>query len=291
MTDGGFWIVQTLNSVQLAMLLFLLSVGLSVIFGLMNFVNMAHGSLYALGAFFGYEIALRLDSYWAAFVLAPLLVAGAGALLYVTLISRMREAGPLKQVLVTFGLVFVLSDAMRFIWGVDQLGLTAPAPFPGSVEILGQIYPAYRLFIIGVGLAVFCGLYILLEFTRLGAEVRASVDDAEMASCLGINVEATFLAVFLIGCALAGLAGVVALPAFSAEPGMGLSILVQTLVVVVVGGLGSLPGALIGSLLVATTLTFGRIFVPEFASIIMYALLVAVLLFRPNGLFPMRGRA
>ena len=286
--DSGFWVVQVLNSLQLAMLLFLLSVGLSVIFGLMNFVNLAHGSLYALGAFIGYSIASTLGSFWAALLLAPLAVAAIGALLYVTLINRLRAAGPMKQVLVTFGLIFVLLDTMRYLWGSDQLGLTETVPFTGSVELLGVSYPAYRLFIIAVGLIVFLALYLLLEHSRLGAEIRAGVDDAETASCLGLNVDGTFFAVFLVGCGLAGLAGVVALPAFSAEQGMGVAILIQTLIVVVVGGLGSLTGALVGSLLVAATLTFGRVLVPEFAGIIMYALLLLVLLFKPEGLFPAR---
>ena len=198
--------------------------------------------------------------------------------------------GPMNQVLVTFGLIFVLLDSMRYIWGSDQLGLTEGVPFTGSVDLLGLTYPSYRLFIIAVGLLVFAFLYLLLEHTRLGAEVRAGVDDAETASCLGINVDGTFFVVFLIGCGLAGLAGVVALPAFSAEQGMGVAILVQTLVVVVVGGLGSLTGALIGSLLVAATLTFGRVFIPDFAGILMYALLLLVLLFKPEGLLPARGR-
>jgi branched-chain amino acid transport system permease protein len=288
--DSGFWIIALLNTAQLAMLLFLLSVGLTVIFGLMNFVNLAHGSLYALGAFIGYSIALHLDSYWAAFAIAPLAVAAVGAALYLGLLGRMRDAGPMQQVLVTFALIFVLMDVMRCFWGSDQLGLTAQLPFSGSVELLGQSYPRLRLFVIGVGATVFVLLYLLLEHTRLGAEVRAGVDDAETAACLGLNVERTFFLVFLIGCALAGLAGIVALPVFSAEQGMGVGILVQTLVVVVVGGLGSLMGTLLGSLLVAATLTFGRVLVPEFAGIAMYTLLVAVLLFRPEGLIPARGR-
>ena len=287
--DSSFWIVQILNSLQLSMLLFLLSVGLTVIFGLMNFVNLAHGSFYALGALIGYSLARATGTMWAAYLLAPVIVMAIGALLYVLLIDRMRLAGPMKQVLVTFGLIFVLLDVQKFVWGTDQLGVTGGVPFSGSVEILGQTYPAYRLFIIAVGFAVFALLYALLEHTRLGAEVRAGVDDPETASCLGVNVERTFFVVFLIGCALAGLAGVVAMPEFSAEAGMGVAILVPTLVVVVVGGLGSLKGALAGSLLIGTTLTFGTVFVPQFAGIIMYALLVAVLLVRPAGLFPARG--
>ncbi|GAB5471233.1 MAG: branched-chain amino acid ABC transporter permease [Rhodospirillales bacterium] len=287
--DGGFWVVQILNSLQMSMLLFLLSVGLSVIFGLLNFVNLAHGSLYALGAFIGYSIAQATGSVWAAFALAPLSVMAIGALLYVTLIDRLRSAGPMNQVLVTFGLIFIFLDGIRFVWGVDPLGVTGDVPFSGRLEILGQIYPAYRLFIILLGLAVYLLLHVLLEHTRIGAEVRAGVDDGEVARCLGINVERSFLLVFLLGCGLAGLAGAVAMPAFSATLGMGVSILVPTLVVVVVGGLGSLRGALIGSLLIGTTLTFGQVLIPDFASIIMYVLLVLVLLLKPSGLFPVRS--
>ncbi|MEO1193172.1 MAG: branched-chain amino acid ABC transporter permease [Pseudomonadota bacterium] len=285
--DGGFWLVQVLNSLQMSMLLFLLSVGMSVIFGLLNFVNLAHGSLYALGAFIGYSIAAATGSVWAAFILAPVAVMVIGAVLYFTLIDRLRSAGPMNQVLVTFGLIFVFLDAIRYIWGVDPLGVTN-APFSGRVEIAGQIYPAYRLFIIVLGFTVYLGLYFLLEHTRIGAEVRAGVDDGEVARCLGINVERTFLLVFLLGCGLAGLGGAVAMPAFSATLGMGVGILVPTLVVVVVGGLGSLSGALIGSLLIGTTLTFGQVLIPDFASIIMYVLLVLVLLLKPAGLFPVR---
>ncbi len=289
LTDPGFWLVQALNSLQLAMLLFLLSVGLTVIFGLMNFVNLAHGSLYALGALVGYSIAKATGSAWWAYLLAPPAVAAVGALLYVTLIARLRTAGPLPQVLVTFGLIFVLIDAQRYLWGTDALGVTEGVPFDGTVQILGELYPAYRLFIIAIGLLVYAALHLLLNKTRLGAEVRAGVDDAETAAALGVPVERTFFLVFLLGCALAGLAGAVAMPAFSAEAGMGVGILVPTLVVVVVGGLGSLKGALVGSLVIGATLTFGTALFPAFAGIAMYAALIAVLLLRPQGLFPARG--
>ena len=214
LTDPSFWLVQGLNSLQLAMLLFLLSVGLTVIFGLMNFVNLAHGSLYALGALIGYSIADATGSAWFAYLLSPIAVAMIGALLYVTLIERMRAAGPLPQVLVTFGLIFVLIDAQHYLWGTDSLGVTSGVPFSGTIHILGEPYPAYRIFIIAVGLLVFAGLHLLLNRPRLGAEVRAGVDDAETASALGVPVERTFFLIFLLGCALAGLAGAVAMPAF-----------------------------------------------------------------------------
>ena len=162
LNDSAFWIVQILNSLQLAMLLFLLSVGLTVIFGLMNFVNLAHGSLYALGALIAYSISGALDGMWIAYLLAPLAVMAIGAVLYIAIIDRMRAAGPMKQVLVTFGLIFVLIDVQRYLWGTDQLGVQN-APFSGNITIWGEPYPSYRLFIIAVGLAVFCLLYLPLE--------------------------------------------------------------------------------------------------------------------------------
>ena len=289
LADPGFWLVQGLNSLQLAMLLFLLSVGLTVIFGLMNFVNLAHGSLYALGALIGYSLGpvervllvrLRRQRRWS----SPAI----GAALYATLIDRLRFAGPMNQVLVTFGLIFVLIDVQRYLWGSDQLGLTTGLPFRGAVEILGEPYPAYRIFIIAVGLGVFALLYFWLERTRLGAEIRAGVDDAETARCLGIDVERTFFLVFLVGCALAGLAGVIALPAFPVEAGMGVSILVPALIVVVIGGLGSLKGAMVGALLIGATITFGQVLVPALAGVLIHLLLVVALLVKPEGLFPVR---
>lgn len=287
--DPGFWIVQLLNGLQFSMLLFLLSVGLTVIFGLMNFVNLAHGSLYALGAFVGWSWVNVSGSYWLAFFLAPVCVAAVGALLYVTLIDRMRAAGPLNQVLVTFGLIFVFLDVFRYIWGDFTLGVDKPALLAGGFEIAGQIYPAYRLFIIALGLLVLAGLWVVLERTNVGATIRAGVDNSEMASCLGINVEKVFFIVFCVGCALAGLAGVVAAPLFSVSPGMGIELLIPTLIVVVIGGLGSLKGAIAGSLLVGMLQTFGQVLAPQLASMLVYLLLAATLIMRPQGLFPARA--
>lgn len=285
----SYWLVHTLNALQFSMLLFLLSVGLTVVFGLMNFVNLAHGALYALGAYLGWTVFRWTGSYWAAFALAPLLVAGFGALLYAALVGRMRRAGPLDQVLVTFGLVFVLLDLTRILWGDFALDLPAPAGLRGTVGLGPVSYPAYPLFVIGLGLLVACGLWLALERTRLGAAIRASVDNATMAACLGVRVEALFFWMFCFGCALAGLAGVVAAPIFAITPGMGVEILIPTLIVVVVGGLGSLRGALAGSLLVGTVETFGQVLVPELAAVSIYLLLAATLLLRPTGLFPARA--
>lgn len=286
--DFQFWAVQTLNGLQLSMLLFLLSIGLTVIFGLLHFVNLAHGALYALGAYAAVTAA-GLGGYWAGFVAAPVAVALAGMVLYLVLIRRMRHAGPMNQVLVTFGLIFVFLDLFRMVWGNFALGLEQPDFLSGRSEILGVVYPTYRLFIILLGFAVMAALGLVLTRTQIGAMIRAGVDNDKMAACLGINVEKLFFIVFCVGCGLAGLAGAVAAPIFSATPDMGTQILIPTLIVVVIGGLGSLRGAVAGSLLVGFIQTFGVVIAPQVASVLIYALLAAVLIFRPAGLFPARA--
>lgn len=286
--DLGFWTLQALNALQLSMLLFLLSIGLTVIFGLMHFVNLAHGSLYALGAYFAASLA-AIGGYWMGFFLAPVAVAGVGILLYSGLIRRMRKSGPMAQVLVTFGLIFVMLDLTRIFWGDLALAINVPELFVGRVELLGIEYPAYRLFIIGLGLAIFAALAFVLGRTQIGAMIRAGVDNDAMASCLGINVERLFFIVFCVGCALAGLAGVVAAPLLSVTPDMGLQILIPTLIVIVIGGLGSLKGAIAGSLIYGFVQTFGAVLAPQLASVLIYALLAAVLMIKPVGLFPAKG--
>ncbi len=245
--DPTFLAIQLLNGLQLASLLFLLAVGLSVVLGLMSFINLAHGTLYMLGAYFGLTVVRETGSFWLALALAPLAVAALGAVLHLVLLRRMQAASPLKQVLVTFGLIFVGLDTVRYVWGSYSHGIDAPAPFAGSVTVLGETYPAYRLFIIALGLAVLVLMHLGLERTRLGAVVRAGVDDRETAAGIGLNVDLAFFAVFCLGCALAGLAGVVAAPVLSIYPGMDMSILILALIVVVVGGPGSLAGAALGS--------------------------------------------
>ncbi|MCI4662486.1 MAG: branched-chain amino acid ABC transporter permease [Neomegalonema sp.] len=286
--DASFWVLQGLNALQLSMLLFLLSVGLTVIFGLMHFVNLAHGSLYAMGAYVAASAA-GLMGYWAGVLLAPLAVAAFGVLLYWGLIRRMRRSGPMAQVLVTFGLIFVMLDLTRIVWG--DLALAAPMPelLSGRLTILGLEYPIYRLVIIVLGGLIYGGLYWVLSRTQIGAMIRAGVDNDAMASCLGINVEQLFFLVFCVGCALAGLAGAVAAPLLSVTPEMGLSILIPTLIVIVIGGLGSLKGAIAGSLIFGFVQTFGAVLAPQLASVLIYALLAAVLVIKPVGLFPARG--
>ncbi|MBF0276383.1 MAG: branched-chain amino acid ABC transporter permease [SAR324 cluster bacterium] len=288
-SDPTFLVIQTLNGLQLAMLLFLLSVGLSVVFGLMNIVNLAHGTLYMFGAYFGIWVYNLTESFWAALALAPLGVMLLGMFFYEILIKKLRNAPPLQQVLVTFGLIFVGLDAVRMSWGNLATSIPKPEIFSGSVLIFGEIYPSYRLFIIGLGILVMLVLYFCLERTRVGSIIRAGVDDREMVSCLGINVDLAFFGVFCIGCYLAGLSGVVAGAVFPVEPGMDMSVLILTLIVVVVGGLGSLKGAVVGSLMIGLAETYGQVFIPEYASVTIYALMAIILLKRPGGLFPARA--
>ncbi|HIM73228.1 MAG TPA: branched-chain amino acid ABC transporter permease [Alphaproteobacteria bacterium] len=286
--EPTFLAIQFLNGLQLASLLFLLSVGLSVVYGLMNFINLAHGTLYMLGAYIGLTVARESGSFWLALVGAPLAIAALGALFYVLLLRRMQAASPMKQVLVTFGLIFIGLDVVRYIWGDFTHSIETPAIFSGSVQLLGEVYPSYRLFVIGLGLFVFVALYLGLERTRLGAVVRAGVDDREVAMSLGLNIELAFFIVFCLGCGLAGLAGVIAAPVLSVYPGMDMSILVLTLIVVVIGGPGSLKGAALGAFLIGMFETFGQVFMPALASVIIYALMAVVLLVRPGGLLPVR---
>ncbi|MBV1866872.1 MAG: branched-chain amino acid ABC transporter permease [Marinosulfonomonas sp.] len=288
MSDAAFWILQLLNALQYSMLLFLLSIGLTVIFGLLHFMNLAHGALYMMGAYIGISITSATGSFWAAFFLAPLAVTAIGAVLYFTLIRRLRNAGPMNQVLVTFGLIFVFLDIVRLGWGDIALGLDAPTALQGTTKFLSVSYPTYRFFIIGLGLVVMATLMTIVSRTQIGAMIRASVENDDMAAAMGINVGRLFFAVFCVGCALAGLAGVVAAPVFSATTGMGISILIPTLIVVVIGGLGSLQGAVVGSLIVGSIETIGAAVLPGVASILIYVLLAVILVVRPAGLIPAR---
>ncbi|MGE0283006.1 MAG: branched-chain amino acid ABC transporter permease [Rhizobiaceae bacterium] len=287
--DTGYWVLQALNALQLSMLLFLLSIGLTVIFGLMHFVNLAHGALYAIGAYVAASVALAGGGFWGGFVLAPLAVAVVGLLLYLGLIRRMRRSGPMAQVLVTFGLIFVFLDLTRIIWGDIALSVPTPEVLSGRISILGAEYPTYRLFLVLLGATVLAALTYVLSRTQIGAMIRAGVDNDAMAACLGIDVERLFFIVFCVGCALAGLAGAVAAPLLSVTPDMGLQVLIPTLIVIVLGGLGSLKGAIAGSLIYGFVQTFGAVVAPQFASVLIYALLAAVLVFKPTGIFPAKG--
>lgn len=275
---------QLLNALQMGVLLFLIASGLSLVFGLMHVVNLAHGALYMVGAYFGITIARVVGNFYLALLLAPLLTAVLGVLLERTLLARTYGRGMYPQVLLTLGLVFAFDELVRIIWGAPIQTLALPPGLDGTVVLAGASVPAYRVLVVVVGAVVIAALLLGFGRTRVGAMVRAGVDDREMAAALGINVPRLFSGVFAVGSALAGLAGVLSVPIFNAFPGMGSEILISALVVVVVGGMGSLAGALIASLLIGAATVVGQIYAAEFSTAVIYLVLVVVLLVRPQGL-------
>jgi branched-chain amino acid transport system permease protein len=275
---------QVLNALQMGVLLFLISSGLSLIFGLMHVVNLAHGALYMVGAYFALTVVRHLDSFVLALVLAPLMTAVIGALVERLLLRRTYGRGMHPQVLLTFGLVFCFDELVRIVWSPQIQTIELPAALAGTFELAGVVVPTYRATVVVIGAAVTAALLLLFNRTKLGAQVRASVDDTEMAQALGIDVRRLFTGLFALGAALAGLSGALAVPIFNAFPGMGSEILISALVVVVVGGMGSLAGALLASLLVGVAMVFGQVLVAEFATAAIYVVLIAVLLVRPQGL-------
>lgn len=275
---------QLLNALQMGVLLFLISSGLSLIFGLMHVVNLAHGSLYMIGAYFALTVSRHSDSFILALMIAPVLTAVLGATIERLLLRRTYGRGMHPQVLLTFGLVFCFDEMVRIIWGSQIQTLELPTILAGTFSIYGTKVPIYRAFVVCVGVVTVSALLLLFNRTRLGAQVRASVDDREMAASLGINVKRLFTILFALGAGLAGFAGALAVPLFTAYPGMGNEILISALVVVVVGGMGSLVGALFASILASLFIVFGQVVLAEFATATIYVVLIMVLLFRPQGL-------
>ena len=278
-------LIQILNALQFSMTLFLLAVGLTIIFGLMKIVNLAHGSLYMVGAYIGLSIFNYTESFWLALIFAPVLTALIGAILYSLLFKHIQNADPMKQVLLTFGLIYIGLDAVRLLWGTMSHSISAPNLLSNSLLVLNEPYPSYRLFVILVGFVVMFALYFVLEKTKIGAKVRASVDDPETAQLLQINTDKILFYTFALGCGLAGLAGITVAPILGVEPGMDMEVLVLTLIVVVVGGPGSLKGAIVGSLLIGFVDSFGKVYIPQLAQIIIYAVMALTILFKPDGLY------
>ena len=281
---------QTLNGLQLGLMLFLLASGLTLIFGIMNFVNLAHGSLYMLGAYGAAHLANAGWPFWAALLGAVLGVALFGALLERVLIRRFYRSDVLTQVLLTFALILIANDTVKLIWGAAPLRLNAPAALASPVELWpGFVYASYRLLIIGVGLALALALWWGVARTRLGCWVRAGASDREMAQLMGVPVQRLFGLVFALGAGLCAVAGALLGPVLAVEVGMGENILILALVVVVIGGVGSVRGAFFAALLVGMVDTAGRAFLfPALAALAIYLLMALVLIFKPTGLFPAR---
>jgi branched-chain amino acid transport system permease protein len=280
-----FFLEQILNGLVYGVLLFLTAAGLSLIFGLMNVVSLAHGSFFMMGGYVAFSLYRLTGSFWAALLLAPVPIVAAGVAMEVIFLRPLYRRGHLDQVLLTFGFTFIFLDAAQTIWGRDVLALPPPAVFEGVVALGTGVFSSYRLFLIGLGFAIALLLWLFLDRSRLGARVRAGVDDAAMAGGLGCNISALFTAIFGAGVALAALGGVAAGPIFGIYPGEDAEILIPAFIVIVVGGMGSLRGAFVGSLLIGVAVTFGNAYIPQLALFLIYLVMAIVLLARPQGLF------
>jgi branched-chain amino acid transport system permease protein len=303
------WILileQSLNGLQFGLMLFLLAAGLTLVFGIMDMINLAHGSLYMVGAFLAATFVELTGSFMAGVLLALPATAALAMILEVSILRTLYTRDHLSQVLATFALILIINELVRLVWGSDA-ALPMPAALSGPVELLpGLRYPAYRLVIIGVGLAVALLLHFLVARTKIGMLVRAGASNREMALAMGVNIKTLFTLVFGAGAALCALAGSMLAPLLAVQVGMGENILILAFVVIVIGGIGSIRGALVGAVLVGVVDTIGRAFLPillgaffqprvasaggpALASVMIYLIMAVVLYFRPQGLFPARG--
>ena len=299
---------QLLNGLQLGVLLFLLAAGLTLVFGIMSFVNLAHGSLYMLGAYFGAAVFARTESFLLGLIAAVVGAGLVGLLLDRFALTKLYERDHLDQVLATFGLILFFNELIRIIWGPSSVFMQVPDALSSTVEIAGFSYPSYRLAIIAAGVAVALGLWLLIQKTRVGMLIRAGATNAGMVAALGVNIKWLNTLVFALGAALAGLAGVMAGPIVSVQPGMGEPVLILTLVVIIIGGLGSIRGAFYAALIVGVVDTLGRAFMPTImrtlferstadaagpalASMLIYLFMAVVLALKPQGLFPANAGA
>lgn len=303
------FLLQTLNGVQFGIMLFLVAAGLTLIFGIMDLINLSHGVLYMVGAYFAATFVALTGSFALGLALALPAALLLGVALELLVFRRLYERDHLDQVLATFGLILILNETVKVLWGAAPLSVPVPEALSGSVQLFGNVrYPLYRVVIIAAGLATAAGLYVLVSFTRVGMLLRAGATNAPMVSALGVDIRRLFTVVFGLGAMLAGLAGALVAPILSVEPGMGDSVLILTFVVIVIGGVGSVRGAFIAAILVGVVDTVGRVFGPillravldpaaasqtgrTLAPMLIYILMALVLFFRPMGLFPVRGAA
>jgi branched-subunit amino acid ABC-type transport system permease component len=278
-----FLTIQTLNGMVYAMLLFLLALGLSLTFGMLRFVNLAHGTFLLLGAYLGLSTWMLTHSFWLAAMAAASGAAAAGGLMERLSLRRFYARSELDQVILTFGVALAAADVMKAVWGKNIRAMATPALLDGTVQIAAVAFPAYRLMLIAVGVALFVVAWLAVERTRIGALIRASVADREMVAGLGYDVRLLFTAVFAFGAGLAGLAGVLGAPITGVYPGLDFEVLITTLIVIVVGGLGSITGAFWASILIGMCETYGKALLPELASFIIFGVMAAVLLVRSWG--------
>lgn len=273
------------NGIALGMVLLLISAGLSLIFGLMGVINFAHGALFGLGAYIGLTLYDAQFSFVLALIVAPFLVAGLGVLIEVVSIRPLYDRDPLYQILLTFGIALVLDELIVLHWGPNAKSFGTPEWLTGTVTLLDVIVPNYRVFLIVVGSVTALAIYLFLERTDLGMVVRAGTMDSEMVQALGINVRRAFTIMFAIGTALAAFGGVMSAPLLGVYPGISTEIIIDAFIVVVIGGLGSFRGAVVGALVVGLAQIFGQFYIPKFAPFIIFAVMAGTLLLKPEGLF------
>lgn len=284
--DLTTFLIQCLNSVQYGLLLFLVASGLTLIFGIMGVINLAHGSFYMIGAYLAFSLSSLLGNLPLALLVGTVLAVAFGYLLEWVFFSYLYDREHLQQVLMTYGLILVFEELRSILVGDDVHGVTVPDWLAGTIPIgNGMTYPVYRLFVSGLCLALALGMYVLISKTRLGMMVRAGATNREMVQSLGINITLLYRVVFAVGVALAVFAGMIAAPMSSVYPGMGGQVLIICFVVVVIGGIGSIKGALVAALLIGFVDTFGKVLWQEGAGALVYVLMAGILLWRPAGLF------
>jgi branched-chain amino acid transport system permease protein len=287
--DFATLLIICLHGLVYGVLIFLVASGLSIVFGMMGVLNLAHASFYMFGAYIGVSVLQLSGNFWLSLVIAPILTAGAGSLSQHFLLKPLRHAGHLFELIITVGLSFVILEIVKWVWGTEPVPVSLPEALSGAVQILGSTYPVYRLFVFFFGLAVLAVLALILYKTSLGMIVRAAITHPAMVSALGTNTPLVFNLVFSMGTGLAGLAGVIAGPILGIYPGMALTVGMDVFVVVVVGGLGSLMGAIFASFIIGELQSFGVFFFPEFSIILIFLLMAVVLSIRPQGLFGEKG--
>ena len=284
--DLANFLIQLLNSVQYGLLLFMLAAGLTLIFGIMGVVNLAHGSFYMLGAYLAWSLSAQLGSLSLAILGGAALSVLFGLALEWLLFRHFYGRDHLDQVLLTFGLIYIFEELRSILWGDDVHGVPIPELLSASIPLTDTLaYPVYRLFMSGMCLALAAGLYFLISKTRLGMKIRAGAFNRDMAEALGVNIKLIHAVVFALGVGLAAVAGMIAAPVASVYPNMGSQVLIMCFVVVVIGGIGSVRGALVAALLVGLVDTFGKVLLPQVAGMLVYALMAVVLLYKPEGLF------
>ena len=284
--DISFYVIQVLNGIQYGFLLFLVASGLTLVFGVMGIINLAHGSFFMMGAYLAFWLTRHTGSFFSALPPALLLALGVAFLAERLAFVRLYRRRHLDHVLLTYGLILIFNELQRMIWGTDVHSVPPPDALAGSIRLTAtQSYPVYRIFISLVCLGVACGLAFAIKTTRFGMAIRAGAVNREMVETLGIDTGKLFAAVFTLGAGLAAFAGMIAAPVEAVYPGIGETFLIISFVVVVIGGIGSIRGAFVGAMVIGLADAFGKALVPQFASIGVYAVMAAVLLWRPQGLF------